>query len=77
MIRSFLYVVGSKSKFLLFEISGEMGFVEQHVEEKEKWDAEHHRRWDMGLEYMASQEKVVNEFEGAEQEESLSDLPFR
>lgn len=40
----------------------------------EKRDAERNQRRDVGLKYMAAREKVVSQFEGAEQEEKLKEI---
>ena len=37
-------------------------------------DADNNQRWDVGLKYMAERKKVVEEFQGPEQQEKLKAL---
>lgn len=55
-------------------IRKKMGFTDQQVESMAKRDADNELRWEAGLQYMKDRDKIVQEYEGQEQEEKLKEL---
>jgi len=52
----------------------EMGFTDKQVASMAKRDADNELRWEAGLQYMKDREKVVQQYQGQEQEEKLKEL---
>jgi len=63
-----------KRQMAINKIRREMGFTEEMVNEMEKVDQDNNRRWKVGLQYMEERKKVVEEFQGEQQQEQLKVL---
>lgn len=55
-------------------IRRKMGFTEKQVESMARRDADNEMRWEAGLQYMKDRDKVVQQYQGQEQEEKLKEL---
>jgi hypothetical protein len=55
-------------------IRRKMGFTDKQVEAMARRDADNEMRWEAGLQYMKDREKVVQQYQGEEQEEKLKEL---
>ena len=55
-------------------IRKKMGLTDQQIEFMAKRDADNELRWEAGLQYMKDRDKVVQQYEGEEQEEKLKEL---
>jgi hypothetical protein len=55
-------------------IRQEMGFTEEMVKEMEKVDADNNQRWHVGLKYMEERKRVVEQFDGPEEQAQLKTL---
>jgi hypothetical protein len=55
-------------------IRKKMGFTDKQVESMAKRDADNEMRWEAGLQYMKDRDKVVEQYQGQEQEEKLKEL---
>jgi hypothetical protein len=55
-------------------IRKKMGLTDEQIEFMTKRDADNEMRWEAGLQYMKDRDKVVQKYEGQEQEEKLKEL---
>jgi len=56
------------------KIRREMGYTQTQIENQEKMDAYHNRRWENGLNYMKERDALAEKFQGPELEEKLKTL---